>query len=466
MEAIHKRKILLFGASRGAMHTYQILTGMGIEICFFTDNNETKWGSMMEGKKIIPPSELKKLPSEYIIVIASVYYSEIRQQLIEMGIEKNRIILREQLVLSYIEEKYQNNKARTIIFDFSEGFVLSGAVKLAMDIAADVKSRGYPVKIFSAIENKKLNICDEMKKDIELFEFELTHYEEAVEQVLERIEKLLPCTLVINQLAQVYMAAYIAKKRFGSQVKIISLIHADEEKLYGQNALIANSADIFLCVSKEIKFNFISNYNVNPEKVYERQNTMPCEEGFEKQYTELGKPIKIAYAARIEKAQKRAELLPQLIQLLEEKKIDYELHIAGEGSYLKKLTEFVEQNKLSRKIRLYGLVPFEEMKEFWKDKDIFINLSDFEGCAISMLEAMSYGAVPIVTRTSGVDGVVESGINGFVNEREDVEGIVKNIALLNQDRKKLAEYGMKAKKYIGEQYSWKEYIDFIVTLFG
>ena len=47
------------------------------------------------------------------------------------------------------------------------------------------------------------------------------------------------------------------------------------------------------------------------------------------------------------------------------------------------------------------------MAEFWKDADIVISLSDSEGMGLSILEGMSYGLVPVVTKTAGIGDFVE-----------------------------------------------------------
>lgn len=41
------------------------------------------------------------------------------------------------------------------------------------------------------------------------------------------------------------------------------------------------------------------------------------------------------------------------------------------------------------------------MDAFWKGQDVFVNVSEYEGTSLSMLEAMGYGCVPVVTDVSG-----------------------------------------------------------------
>ena len=51
---------------------------------------------------------------------------------------------------------------------------------------------------------------------------------------------------------------------------------------------------------------------------------------------------------------------------------------------------------------LIGSVARDAIGAFWKDKDVCLSFSDYEGRSISIMEAMANGAVPVVTATSGV----------------------------------------------------------------
>lgn len=83
------RKCIIFGASKTGVKAYELLKDK-YDICFFSDNSTKKIGGKICGKEIISPSVINKY-SEYVVIIASVYYSAINKQLLELGV-KNILI--------------------------------------------------------------------------------------------------------------------------------------------------------------------------------------------------------------------------------------------------------------------------------------------------------------------------------------------------------------------------------------
>ena len=61
------------------------------EIIAFVDSNVDKWGTYIEGIKIISPVQVMKENFNYI-VITSIYINQIKEQLINLGINTKNII--------------------------------------------------------------------------------------------------------------------------------------------------------------------------------------------------------------------------------------------------------------------------------------------------------------------------------------------------------------------------------------
>ena len=96
------------------------------------------------------------------------------------------------------------------------------------------------------------------------------------------------------------------------------------------------------------------------------------------------------------------DLLPKLIEALIERNVDFRIELAGDGAAKNDLEEVVKRNQWDKKVIFLGRLKRSKLSDFWKKQDICINMADFEGRSISILEAMGNGAVPIVTATSGV----------------------------------------------------------------
>jgi len=109
-------KIILFGTGNFAEQTYGKINKMpdGIELLGFTDNDMTRWGEVW-GKPCFPPSALKDIEYDKIIILSMSYYEEIRNNLVfqyqvnNMKIEDYTYLLK----LLFIE-KYKNSQDKEI----------------------------------------------------------------------------------------------------------------------------------------------------------------------------------------------------------------------------------------------------------------------------------------------------------------------------------------------------------------
>lgn len=82
--------IVIFGASALGKAAYEIYKGKA-DVRFFCDNDKNKWGTKINGIEVVSPDLLTTLEMNFDVIIASMYYEEIRKQLINMGIDRYKI---------------------------------------------------------------------------------------------------------------------------------------------------------------------------------------------------------------------------------------------------------------------------------------------------------------------------------------------------------------------------------------
>jgi glycosyltransferase involved in cell wall biosynthesis len=114
---------------------------------------------------------------------------------------------------------------------------------------------------------------------------------------------------------------------------------------------------------------------------------------------------------------------------------------------------------LSSKVNYLGLLDRKQISDFWKDKDISINVSDSEGRPISNIEAMLCGAVPVVTRTSGILDDVENGVTGYVVPLGDMDKMAEVIAYFDKNREMLKIIGGKAQDSMKKKNDINAYVN-------
>ena len=89
-----------------------------------------------------------------------------------------------------------------------------------------------------------------------------------------------------------------------------------------------------------------------------------------------------------------------------------------------------------------------------------MNVSEYEGTSLSMLEAMFYGCVPVVTDVSGAREFIADGKNGYICPIGDLPGISERIKSLATDRETLKNFGMKCYRMIQEKCNPDRYISY------
>ncbi len=469
MEKKGSVEVYIFGASGGGEHVYDILINLGIRVAGFADNSEKKWGTTFRGVMVYAPEVLAGCTERQKIVIASTYHDEIREQLLGMGVGEEKIVMKDKLIQEALRLKEPGQGRNTVVqqngrvlFDLSEGFMLSGVVNWTVNLLEQMREDKRDFYVLTMQREDGNYDYRKIAGRIFWTDYSLNRYRQSIEETVSFIESKLPCRVVINQISQIFWAACMVKERHGEQIEIVSVIHSDFSRIYEQNAFLDGFIDSYLCVSREIYNTLAKRYGIDERKLHYRPTSTEYDREYVRKPAEEGRPLALAYAARLEKAQKRTDLLLPLILLLEKSGMDYRLNIAGKGTYCSKLEEFIRERGVGERVRLSGALSYDAMRDFWKENDVFINLSDIEGMPVSLLEAMSWGVVPVVTRTSGVEAAVEDGGNGYVCEREDIEDIFSKIQILDRDRKLLYEMSGKCRRRVEKRHDRKEYVRFLV----
>ena len=87
---------------------------------------------------------------------------------------------------------------------------------------------------------------------------------------------------------------------------------------------------------------------------------------------------------------------------------NFKLFILGSGPEKNELLNFVINNKLQHKVKLFPHT--DSLDRFYKNSDLFINSSHFEGFPNSVVEAINYNLPVICSRSGG--GIQEILMNG------------------------------------------------------
>lgn len=452
------KNIVLFGAGVYAKKYKSLLDFLGIEFHFFTDNDKSKIGTELYGRKVISPETLRDLDCN--IIISCTHGEQIEKQLTEMG------ILDKLLKMEDFYEEFAHRireievsaakalKQKRIIVDMYEGIGWGGTEVWASNVAAGLSAQGYEVALFGSAEQAVME--DNVEKITERFQGE-----KVIEHMVEYMLKSIPFTLINNFAGCAFLAAVMVKMQYPEQVKIINVIHNDSKSLFQAHMVFRECVDSFICVSNKIRNTIVEEYGIDSRKVFFKEQPIETDGQLYRGYSVKGSPLRIGYAARLVNQQKRADLIPELVERLEVLQINYVMEIAGEGECVPAIKAFVKERGMEQKVILHGRLPKGKMPDFWKVQDIYLNFSEYEGTSLSMLEAMSFACVPVVTDVSGVSEFIVDDVNGYVCEIGDLDGIAERLQRLDNTREKLAVFGERCRREIVERCNPKEYIGYI-----
>jgi glycosyltransferase involved in cell wall biosynthesis len=127
--------------------------------------------------------------------------------------------------------------------------------------------------------------------------------------------------------------------------------------------------------------------------------------------------------------------------------------IAGGGGEREFLETNLKSGSADQTVSFSGPISYADVPAMLKQHDIYLLASDYEGLPLSLLEAMGYGLVPVVSDLqSGVRDVVDKTA-GVLVPTEDVAGYARAIIHLHEHREELADKSAAARARVGQEFS-------------
>lgn len=179
-------------------------------------------------------------------------------------------------------------------------------------------------------------------------------------------------------------------------------------------------------------------------------------EAFVHQAKQGSEPLILGYLGRIAET-KGMDYLLQACTTLQQNGIPFLLKMAGAEEVTGKYIPTFQQ-ALGDSFEFCGLVSGQSKCDFLRSLDIFVMPTFFEGLPMSLLECMSYGAVPVVTPVGSIPDVVTNEANGLFVKVKEVAPIVSAITTLHHHRAFLHELSKEAKATIFTHFNTQNYI--------
>lgn len=170
-------------------------------------------------------------------------------------------------------------------------------------------------------------------------------------------------------------------------------------------------------------------------------------------------PNSLLFIGRLAEKKGVQYLLPAFKKVLSEHP-EAKLTIAGDGPWLKKLTDQAIKLDLSENVTFPGYTTGSDKKAllqkatFYLVPSIITDTGDAEGLPVSLMEGMSSGKVCIATNESGADDILTNDKDGFLLPEKNIDElaatITKAFALSPTERNAIAKEAVATS----QQFNW------------
>ncbi len=295
------------------------------------------------------------------------------------------------------------------------GFVMGGVETWVSNLYHELTSRGVQTRLLEQLQDSPYQYVGSQFYGIapgDVDQIKSTGFIEDVLKALALICAAPPRVYVDNGSYRLLAAVYLAKKRLGLDIKVISVLHGDVDIVYDRMAIFDEIIDKMVAVSDPIREKIIELFPHRANDVQTKlQIPAPSAEAPD---VSAESPLRIAYAARLEPSNKRSLWLIDVMDGLMARGIDFTLDIAGDGDCFAPLSAYIAEKGLQSRARMLGSLPHDQMEAFWRAHQVFVNFSLSEGGPLTLLEAMGQGLAPVVTDAGCGKRLIESGKNGVL----------------------------------------------------
>ena len=195
----------------------------------------------------------------------------------------------------------------------------------------------------------------------------------------------------------------------------------------------------YIAINKEIE-NKLIKIGINEEKIIHLPNGVEINNNYVKKEINKNK-FSVLFIGRLEKIKNISYLLKNW-KKFSDVNSHSELLIIGDGNEQDNLKNISQDLGLVNKVKFMGKLNSEEILLSLNKSDVFVLPSLSEGISNSLLEAMSFGLVPIVSNVEGNINVVQDHKSGLLFDLNLDFSLFEKLMLIESDlklRKKLSE---------------------------
>ena len=137
------------------------------------------------------------------------------------------------------------------------------------------------------------------------------------------------------------------------------------------------------------------------------------------------------------------------------KDLEWKWIIAGDGSFRQELNSLCLDLGISDRVIFAGWQSRSQLKELYRDANLFVFPSRHEGMPNAVLEAMGSGLPVVASRIAGNEELVVHGETGLLVPGESIAELTSALSLLILDDESRRKMGTAGHARVQAGYSWK-----------
>ncbi|WP_281297161.1 glycosyltransferase [Flavobacterium limnophilum] len=158
----------------------------------------------------------------------------------------------------------------------------------------------------------------------------------------------------------------------------------------------------------------------------------------------------------------RHETILKAFGILNQRGIDFELTIVGDGKLLPILKELATKLNIANKVNFTGRIPNTKLPELLQQSNFYISMPITEGVSASLFEAMASNCYPVVTDIPGNQSWIKHRKNGQLITINDTEMLADELLWSFENSEYRNGAIIKNRKFVEENANYKTNMKIIV----
>ena len=316
------------------------------------------------------------------------------------------------------------------------GLETGGAEMMVLHLARELDRAGHPVRVVS-LHGDETDVAGLMRRagiDVVALNKAGGPDPRTVLRLRAQMRDFSPT--VVHTHLPVLEYVLPAARLYGRRVGIIHTVHnlaraeTRHRVLRAVNRRAFSHGVVPVALNEEVRSSICREYALPPSAVPVVGNGIDLDAFRGPQRRGLrGAGARLLCVARLAPAKNHALLLQTVARLVESGR-DVSLTLVGDGPLRGRLEELARELGISERVRFAGRRT--DTPAFYRDCDLFVLLSDYEGMPMSIIEAMASGLPVVATRAGGVGELVDDGVSGALVEA-DAAAAAEAIAAICDD---------------------------------